>query len=120
MEPNYPNLYVADATYQNLKWTTPADIEKGEVVTIGSFITFAFAKANADESVTMVTKSPHVTTYVKRTPEIWTPGIYIYYDVAAVEVTIDDESGANLKIGTTVDDVAADETKATFNFNGEQ
>ena len=111
---------VSTSEYRTLRITAAADIAKGDILTQGQYIGFAFADIVDGALGELVWECALCTTTVKKAAEEWTAGIPLYYDAGAEEITLDDNSGANAQVANAFNDVAADVTEAIIIYHGKQ
>lgn len=78
----------------------PDDIVSGQIVAVGGLIGVAAGDAESGADLDLVTEG--VFTLPKVSTDAVTIGATLYFDSSAGVVTLDDDSGANARIGLAV------------------
>ncbi len=91
--------------------TAPDDITSGQIVAVGSLVGVAAGDAATGEDLDLVTEG--VFTLPKPSTEVVAVGDVLYLDAGAGVATLDDDTGANPRIGIAV--TAAANPSATVN-----
>ena len=101
---------------ENLTLPAPAAVVSGEATLIGDIFAVASNDAESGADVAFVTKG--VFTLPKVEADNITLGAAVYWDATAKKITIDDDSGANPKVGAAVQAAAATTTTVAVRLNG--
>lgn len=94
----------------------PAAIASGEATLIGAI--FGVASNDAASGVPVAFATRGVFTLPKVAVDNVTLGAPLYWDATAKKVTIDDNTGANPKVGVAVAAAAASTTSVAVRLNG--
>lgn len=89
----------------------PDDVVSGQIVAVGGLIGVAAGDAADGEDLDLVTEG--VFTLPKVSTDAVTVGATLYFDAGTGVVTLDDDSGANARIGLAV--TAAGNPSASVN-----
>lgn len=100
----------------NLTLPAPAAIASGEATLIGTI--FGVASNDAESGVSVAFATTGVFTLPKVAVDNVTLGAALYWDAAVKKVTVDDDEGANSKVGVAVAAAAASTTSVAVRLNG--
>lgn len=100
----------------NLTLPSPAAIVSGQATLIGSIFGVASKDAGSGEAVAFVVEG--VFSLPKVPPDDISLGAAVYWDATAGRITIDDDEGANPKVGAAVQAAAATTTSVNIRLNG--
>ena len=100
----------------NLTLPAPAAIASGEATLIGAIFGVASNDAESGADVAFVTRG--VFTLPKVAIDNVTLGAPLYWDATEKKVTLDDDEGANPKVGVSVAAAAASTTSVSVRLNG--